>query len=122
MKRSELAALVLDDEVIIASLFSKFLSREGFSQIDIANDEEAALELINEKKYDFMLLDTFANGPYGPRILKSARESGQNPKVIAMSAGLNFEKEWAETKPDYFLSKPFPLKELGKILEKEFPK
>ena len=135
MKRSELTALIVDDEPLITTILSRLLAKENFSQVDVANDEYSALELILSKKYDFLILDTFdkydtipnisdslnVTSPYGPRILKRARELGQTPKVIAMSGMDDFEKFWEENKPDYFLNKPFKFEKVKEIIRKEFP-
>ncbi len=123
-KVKSLRALVVEDEEVTSGFLQRALSILGFHQTDSARDEQMALAFLNQNNYGFILSDTNygcsgRKDYYGPRIVAQARRLGQNPKVIAMS-GLNHNREiWCgESKSDFFLAKPFGMKELKEALEK----
>ena len=124
MKRSELRVMVLDDEDIVNDLVVKIFKRTGITNIDSAFNEKEALDLFKLGKYDLLFSDTYmGEDAYGPRVLKKARELGQDPKVIASSSNPKAVELWTgESKPDYFIVKPFGnIMDLVNIVKKEFP-
>ena len=122
-KLKDQAALIVEDEEGVGSFAAKALSLFGFQKVDLAEDEEKALELLSSQKYHFILADTNYGAPsakdhYGPRIVVAARKLGQQPIIIATS-GLESSKEFwkGESMPNLFLVKPFSLADLKASIE-----
>ena len=119
-----LRALIVEDNEVTGSFLHRALSIMGFEKTDLAEDEQTALCLLNQKQYDFVLSDTNygcsgARDYYGPRIVVAARKLGQDPRVIAMSGLDNNVEVWTgESEADLFLRKPFSLADLKEALEK----
>ena len=130
MKRSELRALVLEDEEVVRTLTERVLKINGIKNVDVVDNSKEAEALLflnkslfEQKNYDLFILDTFQlNYPGGPDFLKKARKLGYKTKVIAMSSDPTAEKLWVnESKADYFLEKPYDINAFKKIILKEFP-
>lgn len=78
--------LVVDDAVENSLIFQKYLASAG-SQVDVANDGRAALQLIGEKEYDLVLLDIQMPELDGFQVLKILREENNYFKpVVALTA------------------------------------
>jgi len=124
MKIEEVSALVVDDDSSMANLYSRILSRAGIKDIDVAGNEGDALKLMQENRYDFMMLDTEdITGDYGPRILKKAREIGQNAFVVAVSGDPSNREKWEEIEHYTFYSKgDLKVSTLIDLVKKQFPR
>ena len=123
-KLKDQVALIVEDDESVGGLAVRALTIFGFKKVDLAEDEERALELLNLNQYQFIVSDTNYGSPaakdhFGPRIVATARKLGQSPKVIATSGLDNNRELWiGESKPDSFLTKPFSLKDFKEAIEK----
>ncbi len=66
--------LVVDDDEANRDMLSRRLKKRGY-QVDIARDGFAALEMVNNQKFDLILLDVMMPGLDGIGVLKVVRES-----------------------------------------------
>ena len=123
MKRSDLRALILEDEEALMDVFKKVLKSIGIKNIDEAINEQEALSFLDKKSpYELFLLDTYGPCSFGPNFLKKARKLGYESKTIAMSSDTNAVDLWVnESKADYFIEKPFDINKLKRIVIQEFP-
>ncbi|ABV66693.1 response regulator [Aliarcobacter butzleri] len=83
---------IIDDEVEILNLLSRFLSRNPkFSVANYANPL-AALESLNMSSYDIILLDIMMPQMNGLEVLEKIKEKNENQKVIMMTAYSTLDK------------------------------
>ena len=83
---------IIDDEVEILNLLSRFLSRNPkFSVANYANSL-AALESLNMSSYDIILLDIMMPQMNGLEVLEKIKEKNENQKVIMMTAYSTLDK------------------------------
>ncbi|MCG3651125.1 response regulator [Aliarcobacter butzleri] len=83
---------IIDDEVEILNLLSRFLSRNPkFSVANYANPL-AALESLNTSSYDIVLLDIMMPQMNGLEVLEKIKEKNENQKVIMMTAYSTLDK------------------------------
>jgi CheY-like chemotaxis protein len=108
--------LVVDDDGDIRQLLRTLLSRKGF-EVLLAEHGGAALETIGEAQPSVILLDMQMPVMDGTEFARVYRERpGPHAPIVAMSA-MAAASEWAEqVRADGFLSKPFDLKELFRIV------
>ncbi len=115
----EATILIVDDELIMRESLAGWLQRDGH-QVDTAESGEEALEKVEEKRYDILLVDIKMEGISGLDVLKRVREDDPDIAVVmitaygSISTAIDAMKNGAQ---DYLL-KPFDPNELGIIIEK----
>ncbi|MDN5108744.1 response regulator [Aliarcobacter butzleri] len=100
---------IIDDEVEILNLLSRFLSRNPkFSVANYANPL-AALESLNMSSYDIILLDIMMPQMNGLEVLEKIKEKNENQKVIMMTAYSTLDKVLKSHKEGAtnYIMKPF---------------
>ncbi len=105
--------LVVDDDVSIRLMVATLLRREGFEVEDVGSGN-AALDSMNEKQYDAVVLDLMMRDGTGYDVL--GRLSTQRPDVkcvvvISASTPVNIEKAGVAN-VEAKLRKPFEIREL----------
>ncbi|MCL7746215.1 response regulator [Halalkalibacter alkaliphilus] len=67
--------LILDDDPMVAEFNKRYLQEvEGFELVDIAKSYNEALEVINHKEVDLLLLDIYMAGKNGLELLQQIRK------------------------------------------------
>ncbi len=111
--------LVVDDETNMRHMLSAFLMKHGYI-VEQAADGAAALALLGEKDFDYILSDVRMHGMNGLELLTRIGEKGSAATVIMMSAYGTAELAIEAMKQgayDY-ISKPFQLDEVLLVLRK----
>lgn len=107
--------LVVDDDLEIRDFLTRFLEENDY-EVFSANDGNAALAVVKEKKPNIILLDIAMPGPSGIKTLQLIKEIDKNAKVI-MITGVE-EKSIIELATKYgasdYITKPFSLEHLEK--------
>src|SRR5689334_13712481 len=105
--------LLVEDEPDMADAIRDGLRLEAIAA-DVANDGEAALELLYFNTYDIAILDRDIPGPNGDEIAKHIVESGSGMPILMLTAAdrLDDKTSGFELGADDYLTKPFELKEL----------
>ena len=102
--------LVVDDELDILELTRIMLESLGFDVIT-ASDGEKALEIVEEKNVDLILLDAVMPGVHGLdvcRMLKRNPKTRVIPIIIFSALGTGVDMMLEENdKADAYMSKPF---------------
>lgn len=100
--------LVADDEEILRMLIVDTLEDNDY-EIDEAEDGAEALQLINSKDYDLVLLDYMMPEYTGLEVIEQVRRSGNDVKIVMLTAKAQKKDEdiAKETGANYFISKPF---------------
>ena len=106
--------LVVDDELEIRDLLSKFLTEEGYEVIVASNGEEA-IELAKRENPQVILLDIMMPGMDGIETCKrlKAEEKTRFIPIIMMTAYTNKKPDAIEAGAEDFVTKPFHLAELS---------
>ena len=102
--------LVVDDEKDIRQLIGQILSDEGY-QVCLASNSETAMDEINSKSPDLIILDIWLKDSNmdGIEILKTVRNNDKNIPIVIISGHGNIEIAVAAVKQGAydFLEKPF---------------
>lgn len=115
--------LVVDDELEIRVLLSRFLERKGFEVFSAGTLSEGR-KLVGERNPDFIFLDVNLPDGNGLKELKRWSYDFESLKIIMMSAfdHLEVRKEALSSGAIHFLSKPFNLARLEQIIKTNISK
>ncbi len=113
--------LVVDDEKDIRQLIGQILSDEGY-QVCLASNSEAAMDEINSKSPDLIILDIWLKDSNmdGIEILKTVRNNDKNIPIVIISGHGNIEIAVAAVKQGAydFLEKPFNTDQLIVVIKR----
>ena len=85
--------LVIDDEIEILDMLSRFLNRNpNFSVQTFSNPVSALSSINNNTKYDLVLLDIMMPQMNGLDVLEKLKEINSDQKVIMMTAYSTLDK------------------------------
>jgi len=98
--------LIVEDEVLIANFIFKLLQKEGYSNLEIANDVQTAQLKFNTFLPDIILMDINLEGPNTG--IELAKRKNQEGKIIYLTAQNDSEtiKKAIATNPETYLTKP----------------
>ena len=117
--------LVVDDELDILEMTRIMLESLGFDVIT-ASDGEKALEIVEEKNVDLILLDAVMPAVHGLdvcRMLKRNPKTRVIPIIIFSALGTGVDMMLEENdKADAYMSKPFTLKILLDKIQEQLEK
>jgi len=102
--------LIVDDERNVRATLSSVLADEGYA-CDTADSGEAALEAIQRRDYDLVLLDIWLPGIDGLQVLERVRGTGSNAEVVMISGHGSIDAAVRSTKLGAFdfIEKPLSL-------------
>ncbi len=107
--------LVVDDEITIRELLKFNLEKEGY-KVTSAADGEEALNVMNNTKFDLVLLDVMLPGINGLEVcrkMRSDRSLASVPVIMLTAKGEEIDKVLGlELGADDYLTKPFGVREL----------
>jgi DNA-binding response OmpR family regulator len=107
---------ILEDEVIISIFIKLYLQRNGFDVIGTSTNGTEALNLIIEKKPDFVIIDVTLKGSINGIEVANKVYEQYHPKIIFVT-GLE-ENVLRSVKFKYsYLRKPFENKQLLNLLQ-----
>ncbi len=99
--------LIVDDDLAVSIALSKAIQSSGL-YADIANSGEEALQMLEQKNYDLILMDINMPGMDGFQTVKTIRQKGMQTPIIIISGrkedidtlyGLNIGADDYITKP-----------------------
>ncbi|MDI3473280.1 MAG: hypothetical protein PWQ48_1561 [Thermotogaceae bacterium] len=104
--------LVVDDEISLTEVISAYLINSGYF-VDVANDGRSALELLDSRDYDLVVLDLMLPDIQGEEIIKIIRQKSKVP-VIMLTAKTDEDDMVTGLKlgADDYVTKPFSVKVL----------
>jgi len=106
----KLRVLIVDDNEMTLTLVSKILELEGY-EVDIASNAIDTFNLIENNKYDLLILDVMMPDMNGYDLCKNLRSEPHNikiPVMILTAEGNNLEKQRAlACGANDLLTKPF---------------
>lgn len=115
-----MSILVAEDNPVNQKVFKAQLTILG-QKADIANNGAEALEMLQRKKYDVVILDILMPVLDGEQAIKTLRASNVGMKsqyCIALTASIHKEEYFIDLGFDDYLSKPLLLTELAVALKK----
>jgi DNA-binding NtrC family response regulator len=103
--------LIVDDEEIIRDFLSEVLEEY---ELAVASDGDEAIEKMKARSYDLVITDLRMPRVPGEEVVKFAKQSSPNTKVIIISgySSLYTVSQSVSNGACAFLSKPFSIKEL----------
>jgi DNA-binding response OmpR family regulator len=112
--------LVVDDEEEIRILLARFLNRKGFTVLSAGTLQEG-IHVFRQKSPEIVFLDMNLPDGNGLKELKSFNNPAKDNRIIMMSAFDNQEvRNEAMNNGAYdFLSKPFNVSELYKLVKNQ---
>lgn len=104
--------LIVDDDLYLRKLVYTYAEMDGFHCSECENSEQA-LELIQKKSYDIIILDVMMPGKDGFETLAELREITETPVIMLTARGEEYDKLLGfRLGADDYVSKPFSPKEL----------
>jgi two-component system, OmpR family, response regulator len=104
--------LLLEDDVVLADIYSDFLSE--YFDVDTTYSSDIALKMIESTQYDFYIFDVNVVGMTGLALIKELRSFNDQTPVIFITAYKDVQtlKDAFSGGASDFLRKPFELEEL----------
>ncbi len=108
------AILIVDDDRELATMLAEFLGNEGFEALR-ATDGAAALEVVDRRGVDLVILDVMLPGSSGFDVLRELRQRKSRLPVLMLTArGEAIDRILGlELGADDYLAKPFDPRELA---------
>jgi DNA-binding response OmpR family regulator len=104
--------LVVDDDVALCDLVTKYLEAEGFEVHAVHSGVEGQTAAL-EGSYELIVLDVMLPDKRGFDVLKEIRAGGRSPVLMLTAKGDEFDRVLGlELGADDYLSKPFSPREL----------
>lgn len=106
------AVLVVDDEQDIVNVIRLALEGEGY-QVEVARNGSQALQTVERRRPDLILLDVNMPGVDGWEVLNQLRAAaGTQTPVVVMTAGYDAQAQALDSGAQGYLGKPFELDDL----------
>ncbi|MDP3287594.1 MAG: response regulator, partial [Methyloversatilis sp.] len=109
--------LLVDDEAVAREGLATALRRDGFD-VTTADNGDSALALLRARDFEVMLTDLRMPGMDGLDLLRRAREAWPDMEVLVVTGFATTESavEAMRTGAFYYISKPFRLGEVRKLV------
>ncbi|MBI3964076.1 MAG: response regulator [Chloroflexi bacterium] len=108
--------LIVDDDRHISALVTAILRDEGYG-VRVASDGQEALELLTDEQPALILLDLHMPRMSGQEFIRVYRQrQGPHVPIVIFSAGQNAEIAARQLQADGYLTKPFDLRDLLRLL------
>lgn len=108
--RYQMKALLIEDNLVLATITGRSLQALRFTHVDVAHDGEEALRFLREQIYDVILVDWMLPKSSGLDIVRCIRASRDHASTpIIMTTGKNERQDIIkamQTGVDAYLVKP----------------
>jgi two-component system, OmpR family, phosphate regulon response regulator PhoB len=109
--------LVVDDEPMLRNLLSRLLRMEGYDVIEV-EDGQTALDLVEERRPDLVLLDVMLPARDGLDVLGDLRRTSEVPVILVSALGEEADRVLGlKMGADDYVVKPFSAAELSARIE-----
>ncbi len=110
--------LLVEDEASLALTLSDRLRAEGY-EVEVRGDGESALQLLEERQMDLLILDLMLPGMDGLEVCRELRQRGKALPVLMLTAKSEVVDKVVGLKlgADDYVTKPFEMVELLARLE-----
>jgi two-component system, OmpR family, response regulator MprA len=105
--------LVVDDDRAVREAVGRALKQEGY-EVDAAGNGDQALQQMEDRPPDAVVLDVLMPPPNGLQVARSLRQSGDRTPILMLTArdAVEDRVEGLDAGADDYLVKPFALAEL----------
>ena len=104
--------LIVEDDIAIVKNLSQFLSSEGF-EIEYVTSQKDALNIIEEKEYDLILLDVSLGDGNGFAVCSAIKKNKSTPVIFLTASDDEYSVVTGlDLGADDYISKPFRPREL----------
>ena len=113
------SVLIVDDERAIRYFLSELLSDFGFDCVE-ATDGQQALQAMDSRDFDLMMLDIRMPGMNGLELLRQVRERGLRTRVVMLTAMGDPDvaaRAITSLGADAYVGKPCTLDELKRTID-----
>ncbi|MGB8453496.1 MAG: response regulator transcription factor [Anaerocolumna sp.] len=109
--------LVVEDQIEISEIVSKYLTKEGY-RVSVAGNGLEALEYFNKQEFHLVLLDIMMSGINGFEVLKEIRKISEIPVIMLTAKQEEIDRlKGFEIGADDYVIKPFSPRELMKRIQ-----
>jgi DNA-binding NtrC family response regulator len=116
--KKDVAVMVLDDEPIVGERLQPVLERAGY-QVEVFTDSREALNRLAEKSFQILVTDLKMAGPSGIDVLRYLKDQQRDTEAIVITGYATIESaREAEYLNAQFVTKPFKLEQLAKLVDK----
>ncbi|MEX0613895.1 MAG: sigma-54 dependent transcriptional regulator [Pirellulales bacterium] len=121
MKRERLHLLLVDDDSELRGDMARFFARHG-NDVEHCDNGQQALDLVEQKAFDVMVLDLVMPDCSGLDVLKELQARHAECEVVVLSgeATIELAVEAMKLGAREFLTKPISLKELDRLVRKAY--
>jgi len=121
MKRERLHLLLVDDDRELRGDMAEFFARHG-NDVEQCDNGQQALDLVEQKAFDVIVLDLVMPGCSGLDVLKELQARHAECEVVVLSGEATIESAVDAMKlgAREFLTKPISLKELDRLVRKAY--
>ncbi len=116
--------LMIDDNVELVNMVKEYFSSHAVNDIEVvleAHNGDEGINLIEKRQdeYDLVLLDIVMPKKDGKKVLEEMKNKNIDKKVIVLTSynSPDMIRKIAELGANYFVLKPFELKELENVIE-----
>jgi two-component system, chemotaxis family, chemotaxis protein CheY len=110
--------LVVDDSLTIRNIVIKHLGGLGYTDVDVAEDGQSALERLQQKQYGLLISDWEMPNMGGEQLLKVVRQTAGGMKMpIIMITGATTRGTSFLAGANVYLKKPFTDAEFEKAIK-----
>jgi DNA-binding response OmpR family regulator len=110
-----MAILLVDDEPRLRETIARSLTAHGH-RVDVVGTYREALDAVEQKDYDLLLLDVNLPDATGWDVLREMRDAGRSVPAVVISAVPPSAKRCREFRPLGILHKPFPIDALLRLV------
>lgn len=114
--QTSLPVLIVDDSPTVCLAIRRQLESLGFSDIDLAQDGQSALDCLHKKQYGLVLSDWEMQPMGGSAFLNALRRESKVP-VILITATASRGTSWLAG-ADAYLAKPFSERDLETAIKR----
>ena len=109
--------LIVDDNPNMSSLLAEMLEIFDYESV-MATDGVEALKLLNGEKFSMIITDMRMPNMTGLELLNEVKKDHPKMPVVLISGYVvnDFDSGTSSAKPDGFLSKPFMMSDIEKLL------
>ncbi|RME23987.1 MAG: response regulator [Deltaproteobacteria bacterium] len=113
------SVLVLDDEQIVCERLGEYLRQRGY-EVETFTDSQMALDRLGQRRFDVVITDLKMKGPDGLDVVHFVRQNHPGASMIIITGYASME---AAREAEYagvyeFVTKPFRLEQMGKMVAK----
>jgi DNA-binding NtrC family response regulator len=119
--KSALEILLVDDDAELRSDMANYFARQGH-RVEQANDGDQALDCLERRSFDVMVLDLTMPRMSGRDVLKELQNRNAECEVVVLTGDATVEAavEAMKRGAREFLTKPISLKELDRLVRKAY--